>query len=202
ILGRKGQCLYRDLLDATGARKVDHSKAEHINLLAQTTGLVFTVSEGHNKYMNSLMIPRDVFYIINRKYQPDNRSLQRIEAMAGVRRDAPTLPPLDNSADILRDQTIYMGRMDIFQAKRLTSGGINKADIKKLAAIFPLAKQGRYATYLTTYLISSETFVEIEGTWRVSENLPARLKKADDVYLGLFQWWLKTTAWNEFFVDG
>src|SRR5690606_1843630 len=35
ILNRKGQCLYRDLLDATGARKVDHSKAEHINLLSQ-----------------------------------------------------------------------------------------------------------------------------------------------------------------------
>lgn len=202
LLGRKGQCLYRDLLDSSGARKVDHSKAEFINMLAQTTGLVFTVSEGHNKYMNSLMIPRDLHYIISKRYQPDQRSLQRIEAMAGVRRNAPTLPPLDNSNDLLRDVAVYAARLDVFQPRRLTTGGINKADIKKVGALLPQAKQGRYTSFLTTYLLDSALFVDVENTWRASESLLPLLESADNAYMHLFQWWLKTTAWNELFVEG
>ncbi len=202
LLARKGQCLYRDLLDATGARKVDHSKAEYINQLAQTSGLVFTVSEGHNKYMNSLMIPRDLYYMITRRYQPDVRSLQRIESMAGIRREAPTLPPLDNSADILRDLAVFAARMDMFQPKKLTTGGINKADLKKMAAIFSAAKQTRYTSFLSTFFISSETFVEIQGAWRASETLPAQLHMPEQMFLSLFQWWLKTVSWNEFFIEG
>ncbi len=202
LLGRKGQCLYRELLDATGARKVDHSKAEFINQLAQTTGLVFTVSEGHNKYMNSLMVPRDLYYVITRRYQPDTRSLQRIESMAGIRREAPKLPPSDNSADILRDMAVFAATMDMFQPKKLTTGGINKADLKKMATIFPLSKQARYSTFLSTYLINSDSFVDIQGAWRASEKLPAQLSSPEQTFLFLFQWWLKTTTWNEFFIDG
>lgn len=202
LLNRKGQCLYRDLLDATGARKVDHSKAEFINALAQSTGLVFTVSEGHNKYMNSLMIPRDLHHMINRKFQPDNRSLQRIEAMAGVRRNAPALPPLDNSQDLLRDLSVFSARLDIFQPKKLTTGGINKSDLKKIATIFPAAKQGRYTTFISTYLINSGAFVEIEGTWRSSETFPQLLAKPEVDYMALFQWWMRTTEWNVLFAEG
>jgi len=201
LLNRKGQCLYRELLDASGARKVDHSKAEFINSLAQTTGLVFTVSEGHNKYMNSLMIPRDVHYIINRRYQADTRSLQRIETMAGVRRSDPALPPLDNSQDILRDTAVFSARLDIFSPKKLTTGGINKSDLKKIATLFPAAKQGRYTALLSTFLITSDAFVEIDGSWRASEMWPVHLSNPDRAYLRLFQWWLKTTAWNELYVD-
>lgn len=202
LLGRKGQCLYRDLLDATGARKVDHSKAEFINQLSQTTGLAFTVSEGHNKYMNSLMVPRDLYYIINRRYQPDNRSLQRIETMAGVRRNAPALPSLDNSQDILRDLAVFSARLDVFEPKKLTTGGINKTDLKKIAVLFPPAKQTRYTTFLSTYLITSEAFVEIDGFWRSSEGYPERMINPEDCYMDLFHWWLKTTDWNELFIEG
>lgn len=201
LLNRKGQCLYRELLDSTGARKVDHSKAEFINSLSQTTGLIFTVSEGHNKYMNSLMIPRDVYHVITKRYQPDLRSLQRIEAMAGMRKVSPSLPPLDNSQDILRDMVIYSARLDVFQPKRLTTGGINKTEIKKVASIFPSTKQGRYTTFLTTYLLDSGMFVEIEGTWKASETLLQTLESTESAYMHLFQWWLKTTAWNCLYVD-
>lgn len=201
LLNRKGQCLYRELLDSTGARKVDHSKAEYINSLSQTSGLVFTVSEGHNKYMNSLMIPRDIYNVITKRYQPDMRSLQRIEAMAGMRKVSPSLPPLDNSQDILRDLAIYAARLDVFQPKRLTTGGINKTDIKKVSSIFPSTKQGRYTTFLTTYLLDSGMFLDIEGSWKASEDLIHTLESAEATYMHLFQWWLKTNAWNSLYVD-
>jgi len=202
ILRRKGQCLYRDLLDATGAKKVDHSKAEFINSLALTTGLVFTLTEGHNKYMNSLIVPRDLYYILTRRFQPDTRSLQRIEAMAGVRRDAPTLPPLDNSQDLMRDLAVFLARLDVFQPKKLSSGGINKADLKKIGAMFSPAKQGTYTSFLAAFAIDRGGFVEVNGSWRAAEILPDNLANADDAFLRLFQWWLKTVTWNELFLDG
>lgn len=201
LLGRKGQCLYKDLLDSSGARKVDHSKAEFINALAQTSGVTFTLSQGHNKYMNSMIIPRDIYYVVTRRYQPDVRSLQRIEAMAGVRKDAPSLPPLDNSQDVLRDLSVFLARLDAFQPKRLTSGGINKADLKKLATIFPAMKQGSYVTFLSAYALERGGFVEVAGAWRASEDVPMQLSEASATYMSLFQWWLKTVDWNEFFLE-
>lgn len=202
IMNRKGQCLYRDLLDATGAKKVDHSKAEHINSLAQTTGLVFTLNEGHNKYMNSLIVPRDIFYIITRKFQPDARSLQRIEAMAGVRKDAPTLPPLDNSYDVLRDLAVFCARLDIYQPRKLASGGINKADLKKIGTMYPVQKQVFCPSFFSTYLIDSGSFVELEGYWRAAETLPNGFTNPPDMFLSLFQWWMKSVVWNELYMEG
>lgn len=203
VMARKGQCLYRDLLDATGAKKVDHSKAEHINSLAQTSGLLFTVKIGHNKYMNQLAVPKDLYYVATRRFQPDLRSLQRIETMAGVRRDAPALPGLDNSQDLMRDVAVFLARLDMFQPKKLASGGINKADLKKVAAMFSGQKQqSGYAALLSTFAIDSGEFVDVAGNWRASETLPLHLGNCDEFYMRLFQWWLKTVIWNELYLDG
>jgi hypothetical protein len=202
IVERKGACLYRDLLDVSGGRKFDHSRAEDLNNLIQNTGIVFTVEEGHNKYMNSLMMPRDIFYMFTHRFQVDNRSLSEIEKAAGATREQATSNVLDNSRSILRDVALFAGKLDIQKARKLASGSISRTDVKKLAAIFPASKPFKYSLLIALYLIHSGNFMQVDEEWRASERLLTLLNNPDRTGIDFFRWWLMSTEWNELYVEG
>lgn len=202
LLERKGTGLYRDLLDITNTRKLDHSRAEELNNLILTSGLIFTVAEGHNKYMNSLVVPRDIFYTISRRYQKDMRSLQRIDSTGVKKRDIKPVTVTDNTSQLLRDLTVLSARIDIGKVKKLTSGGINRSDLKRVTSVFPSSKLPRYLHFLSLSLIETEQFVEVDGSWVAGDDFLPLAADPDKLYEALVQWWLRTTQWNELYVDG
>jgi hypothetical protein len=201
VLDHKGFCLYKDLLDTTSPKKFDHARAEQLNSLIGTSGLVYIVAEGANKYMNSLMIPRDIQYIIERKFQPDTRSLQKIDAMSGTKELTPT-HVLDNSQALLRDLAIFAGRIDTQRAKKLTGGGISKTDLKKAVSVFPATKPTKYGALLAAFLIEQNLLVEVNDEWRASEQFLAVLQDTEQLFQDLWRWWSRTLQWSELYNDG
>ncbi|MGI8905083.1 MAG: helicase-associated domain-containing protein [Candidatus Sumerlaeaceae bacterium] len=201
ILDRKGFCLYRDLLDTTSPKKFDHARAEHLNSLIGTSGLVYIVAEGANKYMNSLLVPRDLQYIISRKFQADTRSLQKIDAMSGTKELTPT-HVLDNSQALLRDLAIFAARIDTQRAKRLTGGGISKTDLKKAVSVFPATKTAKYGAMMASFLIELGLLVEVNEEWRASEQFVSVLHDTEHLFHELWRWWFRTLNWSELYADG
>jgi len=202
MIDRRGFVLYRDMLDTTSPKKFDHTRAEQLNSLINSSGLVYTVSEGHNKYMNSLMVPRDVHYIITKKFQSDNRSLQKIDAVSGGSKDSHPTSVVDNSQALLRDLVIFAARVDVLRAKRLASGGISKTDLKKAVSVFPANKNQKYGALLATFLIEQGLLVHVNDEWRASESLTRSLQTAEKFYQELWRWWLRTSGWSELYLEG
>lgn len=202
VIDHKGFCLYRDLLDTTSPKKFDHTRAENLNSLINTSGLVYTANEGHNKYLNSLVVPRDLLYIITRNFQPDTRSLQKIDTQATGAKDFTPSTIIDNSQALLRDMSIFAGRIDILRAKKLAGGGISRTDLKKAVSVFPASKPVKYAVFLANYLIETDLLVEVNDEWRCSEEFLRQISNPDALYKSLWRWVLRTVQWNELYAEG
>lgn len=202
MLARKGFCLYRDLLDVQSPKKFDHARAEQLNGLIQSSGVVFAVAEGHNKYMNLLMVPRDVAFIIDSDYEPDLRSLQELDALSHAAKDFHPSAVFDNSQALLRDLAIFAGRLDVQSVKRLTGGGINKLDLKKALGALGGSKPVGYASFLASFLVAGKHLIPVGEGWRAAENLPQWLTDPEQAYRDLYAWWLTTSDYSEETPDG
>lgn len=197
LMERKGVCLYRDLLEPGTPRRFDHAKTEQLNSLINTRGLVFPVAEGNNKYTNLLMIPRDIYHMVQNHYAPDDRSLHDLEGGGMGRPDM--VPPniLDNSRTLLRDLAIIASYMNAQPLKRLTSGGINKNDLKRVLALLGATKPLRYAMFLAAFLVGRKFLIPVGNVWRVEEDFTEWLRNPRQCYWEMFTWWLTSNDWQE-----
>ncbi len=202
IMSKKGFCLYRDLLDVASPKKFDHSRAEQLNALIQASGVVFSVAEGHNKYMNLLMVPRDVAHVVNAEFEPDIRSLQELDGLTTTARSFLPSTVFDNSQALLRDLAIFSGRLDVQHVKRLAGGGINKLDLKKALGSLCGNKPLGYASFFSSFLVSAKHLIVVGEGWRLSERFPQWLTDPEKVYHELYVWWLTTTDYSEEYADG
>jgi len=126
----KGSCLYRDLLEMGFQKRSDPSKADHINALLQTSGLVYTAVPGANKYSSLLMIPRDVYYIVTHHFQPDRRSLRELDTVSVIEKEKGPGIILDNSTTLLRDLVIFAAQVNRMNVRPLANGGVGRDDLK------------------------------------------------------------------------
>jgi hypothetical protein len=202
LLERKGICVYRDLLDVGYQKRYDHSKADYINNLLAISGLVFTAVPKPNKYNNLLMIPRDIYYIIENNFKPDRRSLKDLDTVSLPGRESPPTIVLDNSNSLLRDIVIFVSFINRNAVKTLSSGGIGKNDLKKILPLLSANKTVKYASFIALFLISKKFIIGVGGQWKVSNTFIKWLEDSQQCYQDIFQHWFETSEWNEEFIDG
>jgi len=202
LLDRRGVCIYRDLLDTGFQKRYDHGKAEFVNSLLSNSGLLFTAAIGDNKYNNLLMVPRDIYYIIDHGYRPDRRSLRELDTISYISRSQQPNHILDNSNNLLRDMVIFAAYINRNAVRKLSTGGIGKNDLKKIVPILSAHKTPKYAAFLALFLISRKFLVPVGNVWRLNQTFLRWLSDARQCYQNLFQFWLETSLWNEEFVDG
>ena len=202
LLERRGVCVYRDLLDTGFQKRYDHGKAEFVNSLLSTSGLLFTAALGDNKYNNLLMVPRDVFAIVDGGYQPDRRSLRELDTITYIKHSQQPTHIQDNSNNLLRDLVIFAAYINRNSVRKLSSGGIGKNDLKKIVPLLSSHKTPKYAAFLGLFLIDRKYLVGVGKTWRVNQTFLRWLQDARQCYQDLFQFWLETNLWNEEHVDG
>ncbi|PKO19377.1 hypothetical protein CVU37_04075 [candidate division BRC1 bacterium HGW-BRC1-1] len=202
LIERKGFCLYRDLLEPGSPRRFDHAKTEQLNSLISDSGLVFSVAEGNNKYTNLLMVPRDIYQMVTNNFAVDDRCLSGLEGTGLGRVDM--VPPhvTDNSRTLLRDLAIMASFMDAQSLKRLTGGGINKNDLKRVLPLLGGAKPLRYAMFLAAFLVGRKFLIPVGNVWRVDETLREWLEKPRDCYWEMYTWWLGSADWQEEGLEG
>ncbi len=197
LLERKGVCVYRDLLELNVQRRYDHSRGDAIHWLMNTSGLLFTAVPGGNKYNNLLMIPRDVTFILQNHYQPDERTFHELDSVTLVtKEDSPTVI-LDNSNTFLRDLVVFCNIIDRYPVKVLATGGIGKNDLKKVLPYLSRFKSLKYAEFLSLFAIERKFLVSTGDSYRVSGTFLTWLEDSQSAYSDLITWWLKTTDWNE-----
>lgn len=202
IVKKKGFCLYRDLLDATESRRYDHQKAEQLNSLLASRGLVFVIAEGQNKYTDLLMIPRDIYYIVSNGFVPDRRSLHDLDVLStSAEGFVPSLIS-NNSNTLLRDLVIFASHVNAQSIKRLTSGAINRNDLRKILAFLSANKPLKYAIFLASFMIDRKLLIEVGDLWKVSENFADWLENPRQCYRDIYEWWLSETGWNEELAEG
>lgn len=202
LLDRKGVCVYRDLLDTGFQKRYDHAKAEHVNSLLANSGLLFTAALGDNKYSNLLMVPRDVYYIVDRRYKPDKRSLRELDTVSYIGRSRQPTHILDNSNNLLRDLVIFASYINRNTVRKLSTGGIGKNDLKKIVPILSAHKTPKYAAFLALFLINRKFLVGVGKIWRVNQTFLRWLEDSRKCYRDIFQFWLETNLWNEEFEAG
>lgn len=202
LLERRGVCVYRDLLELNVQRRYDHSRGDAIHWLLNTSGLLFTAVPGGNKYNNLLMIPRDVTFIIQNHYQPDERTFHELDSVTVVaKEDSPTII-LDNSNTLLRDLVVFCNFVDRFPVKELSTGGIGKNDLKKALPYLSRFKSLKYAEFLSLFAIQRKFLIATGDTYRVSSAFLQWLEDSQGAYADLVTWWLRSTEWNEEYLDG
>ncbi|MCC7391640.1 helicase-associated domain-containing protein [Candidatus Sumerlaeota bacterium] len=202
MLERKGVCVYRDLLELNVQRRYDHSRGDAIQWLLNTSGLLFTGVAGGNKYNNLLMLPRDVSYIIQNHFEADERTFHELDAVTVVAKEnAPTVM-IDNSNTLLRDLVVLCNMIDRHPMKVLATGGIGKNDLKKIIGSLSRFKTAKYAEFLSLFAIERKFLVSTGDAYRVSGSFLSWLEDSQAAYAELISWWLKTTDWNEEFIDG
>lgn len=199
---RKGVCVYRDLLELNVQRRYDHSRGDAIQWLLNTSGLVFTAVAGGNKYNNLLMIPRDVSYILQNNFRPDDRTFHQLDSVAVVRKENTPGAILDNSNTVLRDLVVFCCFVDRYPVKVLATGGIGKNDLKKVLPQLSRFKTLKYAEFLSLFAIQKKFLVSTGDSYRVSNTFLSWLEDAKAAYAEMVTWWLKTTDWNEEFIEG
>jgi len=202
LLDRKGVCVYRELLDTGFQKRYDHSKAEYVNSLLSTSGLLFTAALGDNKYNNLLMIPRDIFYIIDRGYKDDRRSLRELDTVSYIGKTRQPSYILDNSNNLLRDLVIFAAYINRNSVRKLSTGGIGKNDLKKIVPYLSAHKTPKYAAFLALFLISRKFLVGVGKVWRVNQTFLRWLADAHKCYQDIYEFWLETNLWNEEYFDG
>jgi hypothetical protein len=199
---KKGVCVYRDLLELNVQRRYDHSRGDAIQWLLNTSGLVFTAVPGGNKYNNLLMIPRDVVYIITNHYQPDDRTFLQLDSISVVTKEQAPSIVTENSNTILRDLVAFCNFVDRYPVKVLATGGIGKNDLKKVLPLLSRFKSLKYAEFLSLFAIQKKFLVSTGDSYRVANTFLSWLEDAQQAYADLIAWWLKTTEWNEEFIEG
>jgi hypothetical protein len=202
LLKRKGSCLYRDLLDFASQRKFDHAKAEQLNSLLANRGVVFALMEGHNKYSNLLVIPRDLLYIIENNYQPDKRSMSDLDLLASASDSSDPRFILDSTYALLRDVVIMANYLTSHSVKRLANGGINRNDLKKILPFLAGPKSAKYAMFIAAFLLGRKHLVEVGNYWKVSDSFSTWIKNSRQMHQDLYTWWLSQSEWDEGLVEG
>jgi hypothetical protein len=190
------------LLDTGFQKRYDHGKAEYVNALLSNSGLLFTAAIGDNKYNNLLMVPRDVYYIIDHAYSPDRRSLRELDTISYIARSQQPTHILDNSNNLLRDVVIFAAYINRNAVRKLSTGGIGKNDLKKIVPILSAHKSAKYAAFLALFLINRKFLVAVGNVWRVNQTFMRWLEDARQCYQDVFQFWLETSLWNEEYLDG
>lgn len=202
LIERKGVCVYRDLLELNVQKRYDHSRGDAIHWLLNTSGLLFTAVPGGNKYNNLLMLPRDITYIITHNYQPDDRTFQELDSVTLIKKEnAPTVI-LDNSNTVLRDLVVFCNFVDRFPVKVLATGGIGKNDLKRVLPQLSRFKSLKYAEFLSLFAIQKKFLISTGESYRVSNSFLRWLDDSQAAYQDLLGWWLKSTEWNEEFIEG
>ncbi|MCC5877230.1 MAG: hypothetical protein JJU11_13495 [Candidatus Sumerlaeia bacterium] len=202
LLERKGVCVYRDLLELNVQRRYDHSRGDAIHWLLNTSGVLFTAIPGGNKYSNLLMIPRDITYIVQNHYQPDDRSFQELDSVTLVKKENKPSVVSDNSNTILRDLVVLCNFIDRYPVKVLATGGVGKNDLKKVFPQLSRHKTLKYAEFLSLFAIQKKFLISTGDTYRISNSFFSWLDNSQAAYADLISWWLRTTAWNEEFIEG
>ncbi|MEO8376258.1 MAG: helicase-associated domain-containing protein [Candidatus Sumerlaeota bacterium] len=202
MMERKGVCVYRDLLELNVQRRYDHSRGDAIQWLLNTSGLLFTGVAGGNKYNNLLMVPRDVTYILQNHFEADDREFHELDAVTVVAKEnAPTVM-IDNSNTLLRDLVVLCNMIDRQPVKVLATGGIGKNDLKKIIGSLSRFKTAKYAEFLSLFAIEKKFLVSTGDSYCVSGSFLTWLEDSQNAYAELLTWWLKTTEWNEEFIEG
>ena len=201
IADRKGVCIYRDLLDSGYQKHYDHSKAEYIDNLLNKSGLVFTSQHGENKYNNLLMIPRDIYYIIDKHYKADLRPLHALDTTR-TSKDKPPAHIMDNSNNLLRDMVIVASYINHNTVKPLATGGFGKNDLKKIVPFVSANKTPKYIGFIVLFMIEQKFLIPVGQTWRVNNTFLGWLDQGLNCYRDVFRFWLYTKHWNEEFIDG
>lgn len=202
LLDRGGVCVYRDLLELNVQRRYDHSRGDSIQWLTHTSGLVFTVVPGGNKYNNLLMVPRDIMYILENDYQPDERTFDELDSVSVVEKEKAPNVIADNSNTLLRDIVVFCKFVSAYPTRVLATGGIGKNDLKKVMPQLSRFKSLKYAEFLSLFLIEKKFIVSTGETYRVSQAFLDWIHNSQQAYQDIVSWWLTTTAWNEEFVEG
>ncbi len=202
LMAKKGICVYRDLLATGYQKRYDHSKADYVNNLLATSGLVFTAVPDSNKYSSLIMIPRDIYYIITHNWSPDNRNLEDLDTVSLVGEEALPTIILDNSNSLLRDLVIFASYINRNVVRMLSSGGIGKNDLKKIMPVLSTHKTMKYVSFLALFCIVKKFILGVGGVWSVSNNFIKWLADSQQCYRDLYQFWLETNEWNEEYIDG
>ena len=199
---RNGVCIYRDLLATGYQKRYDHSKADFVNSLLATSGLIFTVVPDQNKYNNLLMIPRDIDYIVSHEFAPDNRTLSELDTVSLLGDQSSPPHILDNSNFLLCDLVILASYIFRNQVKTLANGGIGKNDLKKILPFLSAHKNIKYVAFLALFCISKKFILGVSGLWKVTANFTKWLEDSQQCYRDLYQFWVETNEWNEEYADG
>ena len=202
LLQRRGVCVYRDLLDGAQSRPADFAKGDAIEHLIASTGLLFLTSDNVVRHQNLLRVPRDVYYIITHHFIRDQRGLKELDAMNQVDPKVQPKVVLDNGVSILRDVAIFANHVAGHSARRLTSGGIGKKDLKKVLPFLSANKTVKYAQFLAFYCIRKKYLAPTGEHWRVTASFREQLKDSRLFYIDLYASWFETNEWNEEYVEG
>ncbi|MEQ8820369.1 MAG: helicase-associated domain-containing protein [Sumerlaeia bacterium] len=199
---RKGIAVYRDLLELNIQRRYDHSRGDAIQWLLNTSGLVFTVVPGANKYNNRLMIPRDIMYVLTNHFQPDERTFAELDSVSVVEKEQKPGVILDNSTTLLRDIVVFCLFVDRWPVRVLATGGIGKNDLKKVMPQLSRYKTLKYAEFLSLFLIEKKLLVSTGETYKVADSFYKWIEDSQGAYQDMITWWLTTNAWNEEYAEG
>jgi len=202
LISKKGLAVYRDLLEGGGAKRFDHARAEHLNHLVTSSGLMFMASEHENKYSSLVMIPRDIFYILTHDFKPDTRSLNQLDTVSIIAREKQPSFVLDNSNNIMRDLVALAAFINSGQVRMLANGGLGKKDIKKVVPLLSPHKTGKYAAFLALFLISEKFIHSVGDVWKIAPTFPRWLENGPEAYKHLMRYWLDSTEWNEEYLEG
>jgi Helicase conserved C-terminal domain len=202
LMERKGVCVYRDLLELNVQKRYDHSRGDAINWLLNTSGLLYVAVPGGNKYNSLLMVPRDIAYILNNHFKPDTRTFKELDLVTLIQKqDTPTVI-MDNSNTLLRDMVVFCNFVHRNPVKMLATGGIGKNDLKKVLPQLSRFKSIKYAEFLSLFAIQKKFLVSTGDSYRVSNTFLQWLEHSQSAYCDVLFWWLKSTEWNEEFIDG
>lgn len=195
IIERKGFCLYRDLLDSSGQKRFDHGKAEHLNLLVTSSGLLYASSDGENKYTNMLTVPRDLYHIVTNGFIEDERPVADLDTISEDRFSPESV--MDNSQALLRDIALLGGYIDTQKIKRLAAGGISKIDLKRALGFLSAGKSVKYASFLAEFMTTAKLAIGVSEEWTMSENFGKWLADPAQCHRDIYGWWLSSTTWND-----
>ena len=168
----------------------------------ESSGLVFTAVPGGNKYNNLLMIPRDVMYILTNHYEPDNRTFAQLDSVTLVEKEKKPSVILDHSNTLLRDIVVFVNAIDRHPVRVMATEGISRNDLKKVQPMLSAHNSVKYCEFLALFLIGNKFLVSTGETYRASHNFLEWIQDSQKAYTDILTWWLRTSDWNEEFVDG
>lgn len=197
IRDRGGVCIYKDLLDSNLQKRAEIAREEVINGLIATSGLIFSVDRGANKYANLLMIPHDIQRMLTTDYDYDLRSMRELDDASIAAADHRARNVQDNSMFLLRDLALTLGFFNSTTVRRLSDGGIGRTDIKKLLTWLSPGKTSSYAMFLATYLVGNRHLIDVDNDWAPSDTTERLLGDARAAYEEILAWWVNTQEWNE-----